>query len=121
MDAASGRGRSAAEIKPLNRRLIERGSGAEEQLAKIHGPSREIAADQIRIPAFEHSGRGDSPRDNTISETRSETLDLSFDLFHTIPIAAVGYMAVDPGGVAACRSAGGIEQRGLDEQDERAL
>ena len=58
-------------------------------------------------------------RARTVRGSRREALDLVFDVLQHIFFRAVGNVTIGPGYVFACGSAGGIEQGGLGEEDER--
>ena len=56
--------------------------------------------------------------EDDVAEAGGEALDLGFDDVGAVDGGAVGDVAVGPGGVLAFGGAGGVEEAGLDEEDE---
>src|SRR6202041_253482 len=64
-------------------------------------------------------GRGkDAAGQNALTEPRSETLDLIFQLFQHVHLRSVRNVAVRPRRLFGCGSAGWIKQTWLSEQDK---
>ena len=125
MDAAAGRGGGRAEVNVWRGGAVLAPGGAEEELAKIVGAATYVATDEVGVHGFERGGRGDVAGENGRAEAGGEALDLGFEAFEGGVgfgfRSAVGDVAVGPGDVFARRSAGGVEEGGLAEEDERAL
>ena len=94
---------------------------AEEELAHVDGAAGDVAADKVRVHIFERARRKDAARENAIAKAGGETFDLGFEHWQHVYRGAVGHVAVSPSDVFARGSAGGIEERRLREEDERAL
>ena len=90
-------------------------------MSQVHVAGRDIASDQVRIPAFERRGRRDSSSENAIAKARSEAFDLALYRFEAIGCTAVGNVTVSPRSMVIRRSAGGIEEGWLDKYDERSV
>ena len=90
-------------------------------MAQVHGATYDVAADQVGVHFFE-GGRGENVTgEDAVPESRSETLYLRFEGFQHVNVGAVGDVAVGPGDVLPCWSAGGIEEGGLGQKDKRPL
>src|SRR5260370_29587986 len=84
VNATTWRRRRSTKEEAVHRCAIERCSRAKEKLTEIHGPSGDIAADQVRIPTLERNRRRDRSGENAIAEAWSKTLNLTFDSFEAI-------------------------------------
>ena len=119
--ASAGWGRGRAQENILRGSCVTAPRGTDQELAKIHGATRDIAADEIRVHAFECCRRENAALEDAVAKARSKTLDLTFDPIEHVEGRSVGNMAVGPRDVTVSRSPRGIEQCGLREQHERAF
>ena len=95
--------------------------GTEKELAEIYGAAGDVAADQVRVHVLEGAWGKDAAGENAIAKAGGETLDLRFERIEHVDSGTVGDVAVGPCNVLPCRSARGIEEAGLREEDEGPL
>lgn len=95
--------------------------GTKQELPQINRAAADIAAHQVRVHAFERRRSENSPRQNTIAETRRKALDLGFQAWQHVELGAIRDVAVSPGYVAVLGSTRRVEQRRLGEEDEWTL
>jgi hypothetical protein len=84
-------------------------------------PAYYVASDQVWVVALERGRIEHAAREDAIAKTWGEAFHLLLDSLAHVDCGSVRDVAVGPGGVVAFGSAGGIEQAGLDQDDERAL
>lgn len=92
-----------------------------EKLAKVHHATADVAAYKVCVHAFELGGRENAPSQDTFAESRGEALDLVFQSFQHVHLGTVRNVAVRPRNVFPGRSAQGIEESGLSQENERAI
>jgi hypothetical protein len=108
--STSGRGRCSAQIQPSFRSTIQRWGGAKEELSNIHGATKNIAADKIRIPSLKRGRRGHRTSQHALTKARSETSNLVFNACNVIVPTAIGNMTIGPCCVLTSRHAMRVEQ-----------
>jgi hypothetical protein len=121
MHAGAGRGGGGAEIDAGRAGGVGAQRGAQEELAEGERAAGDVAAEEVGVQGLKSGGRRDVTRQNAVAEAGGEALDLGLNARGHVLGRAVGDVAVGPEDVAAGRGAGGIEERGLRGEDERAL
>ena len=98
VDAAAGRGGGRTEIHPFLWGPIgdyaERRSG--EHLPEMVSSARDSSSDQIRVHFFQLRGQGDLSRQDSFTETRGKTIDLSFHDLRQVPVRPERHMSIGP-------------------------
>jgi hypothetical protein len=92
-----------------------------QNLPEILHAADDIAADAVRVVALISGGSTRMARQDQLAEPRREALHLRFDGGRHIDGRPVRDVAVGPAGLLAGRSAAGIEQALLGQQDEGPL
>src|SRR5919197_1489234 len=120
MDAAAGRRRGGAEVDPARRRAVRDASRPEDELAEIHDPAVDVAAEVVAVVRLEIGRQPDRPGEDELPESRREPLHLRLDRRDPVERRSVRDVAVRPGGVLSVRRACRVEEALLREQHERA-
>src|SRR5918994_179557 len=123
MHASARRRRGRTYVQPLCRGgvRVETDHRPGQKLTEVHVAAAYVAADEVGVLPFEIRRPGDALRENTVPETGGETFYLRLDPLGHIEGRAVRDVAVRPHGVLALRSAGGVEEALLGEQDKESL
>ena len=124
VDAAAGRRRGRAEVDRRVRRRVRLDEAPRrpgEQLAEVHPPAADVAADVVRVGRLELGRAGRPELEDPLAAARREPLDLGQDRLGHVGRRAVRNVAVGPDGVAAGGRPRPVEAAGLGEQDERPL
>ena len=81
----------------------------------MHGPTADVAANQVGIVLLERGRVENVACQNVRSETGGEAFDLRFDGIREVGRRTVGDVTISPSRMFALRRAGGIEQARLGE------
>src|SRR5215204_2314146 len=92
-----------------------------QKLTEVHVAAAYVAADEVGVLAFEIGRSGDALREYALPEAGGEAFYLGLDPPRHVEGRAVRDVAVRPHGVLALRSAGGVEEALLGEQDKGPL
>src|SRR5919112_2865411 len=92
-----------------------------QKLAEVHVAAANVATDEVGVLAFKLGRPGDGLREYALSEAGGEAFDLAFYPARHVEGRAVGDVAVRPHSVLALRSARGVEEALLGEQDKGPL
>src|SRR5215207_5981372 len=122
MHASARRRRGRTYVQSLCRGgvRVETDHRPGQKLTEVHVPAAYVA-DEVGVLPFEIRRPGDALRKNTVPETGGETFYLRLDPLRHVEGRAVRDVAVRPHGVLALRSAGGVEEALLGEQDKGPL